>query len=116
MATRNADGERRSLIVSEGQTPIAAIGLIAIAAILALHFLSRPQTLPADARLLDATLCARCGTVIAVRRSAHSVPVYFVDVKMPDGSTLTVRQTADGLSVGDIVEVRGNALTARDIF
>ena len=115
-ATRNADGQGRSLIITEGQTAIAVIGLVAIAAIVALHFLSRPQLLPADARLLDPAACGRCGTVVAVRRSAHSVPVYFVEVKMPDGSILTVRQPADGLSIGDVVEVRGDALTPRDIF
>ncbi len=113
---RETAAKGRTLIISEGQTPIAAIGMIAIAMILAVHFMSRPHVTPVDSRLLDSPACVRCGTVTGVRRSAHSVPVYYVDVKMVDGSTMTVRQSADGLSVGDVVEVRGNALTARDIF
>jgi hypothetical protein len=52
--------------------------------------------------------------VIAVRRSAHSVPVTFVEVRMADGSVRTLRAPARQFSVGEAVEVRDDALTARD--
>lgn len=115
-AAQNAGGARRSAGILEGQVPIALIGLLAIVVIVAIHYLSRPQLMATDARLLDTAACGHCGTVVAVRRSAHSVPVYYVEVRMLNGSTLTVRELATGLSVGDVVEVRGTALTPRDIF
>lgn len=110
------DSTRRSARLLDGQTPTALIGLVAIAVILAIHVVSRSHLTPVDPRLLDATACTHCGTVVAVRRSAHSIPVYYVEVKLADGSTLTVRELASGLSVGDVVEVRGTSLTPRDLF
>jgi hypothetical protein len=115
-ATPNTDGSRRSARILDGQGPIALIGLTAIAVILAINLLSRSHLAPTDPRLLDSPNCTHCGTVVAVRRSAHSVPVYYIEVKLADGSTLTVREIATGLSVGDVVEVRGTALTPRDLF
>jgi hypothetical protein len=116
-AAQNTEGApRRSAGILDGQAPIAVIGLLAIVVIVAINYLSRPQLIATDARLLDPASCGHCGTVVAVRRSAHSVPVYYVEVRMADGSTMTVRELATGLSVGDVVEVRGTALTPRDIF
>ena len=106
----------RAAVVTEGQVPITLIGLLAIAVILAINFLSRPHLAASDARLTGGTGCVDCGTVIAVRRSAHSVPVTFVEVQMLDGSVRTVRGPGQGFSVGDVVEVRGDALTLRDLF
>ena len=51
--------------------------------------------------------------MVAVRRSAHSSPVYFVEVQMLDGSTRVVQQLAAGFKVGDVVQVNGNALSLR---
>ena len=112
----DTEGARRSASIFDGQGPIALIGLAAIAVILAINVAARSHLMPTDPRLLDGTSCTHCGTVVAVRRSAHSVPVYYVEVKLADGSTLTVRELATGLSVGDVVEVRGTELTPRDLF
>jgi hypothetical protein len=106
--------DRRGAEVAE-QAPIALIGLLAIGVIVAINFLARPDY-SAGTRLLDAPGCKQCGTVVAVRRSAHSVPVTFVEVQMPDGSLRTVRGPGQEFSVGDVVEVRGEALTLRDVF
>ena len=114
--TPSTDGGSRPVRVLDGQMPIALIGMLAIAVIFAINLLSRSHLTPMDARLLESSSCGKCGTVVAVRRSAHSVPVYYVEVKLIDGSTLTVRELATGLSVGDVVEVRGTSLTPRDVF
>lgn len=103
-------------VITEGQVPITLIGLLAIAVILAINFLARPHLAAVDARLTGGADCVDCGTVVAVRRSAHSVPVTFVEVQMLDGSVRTVRGPSQGFSVGDVVEVRGDALTLRDLF
>ena len=99
----------------EGQAPIALVGLLAIGVIVAVNYFARPQPGTMD-RAPGATNCKGCGTVVAVRRSAHSVPVTFVEVQMRDGSVRTVRGPGQGFSVGDVVEVRGDALTLRDVF
>jgi hypothetical protein len=98
------------------QAPIAVVGLLAMAVILAVNFTARPHLGPIDSRLLNAKACPHCGTVVAVRRSAHSVPVFFVDVQMADGSLQTLRERDANYSVGDVVEVKGSALTLRDVF
>jgi hypothetical protein len=98
-----------------GAEPLAviAIALAAIALILAINISTRP--LPA-ATYDDVALatCADCGTVIAVRRSAHSTPVYFVEVRLLDGSVRTVQQSESGYSVGDFVQINGTRLTLRN--
>jgi hypothetical protein len=98
------------------QAPVALVGLLAMATILVVNFTARPHLAPVDSRLLNAPACRHCGTVVAVRRSAHSVPVFFVDVQMTDGSLRTLRERDAGYSVGDVVEVDGSALTLRDVF
>lgn len=113
--TTASNADRRVADVEE-QTPIALIGLLAIGVIVAINYLARPDHGSTDARLLNAPGCKHCGTVVAVRRSAHSVPVTFVEVQMRDGSVRTVRGPGPGFSVGDVVEVRGEGLTARDVF
>lgn len=92
------------------------IGLVAIGVIWAIHSLAGPPIGPSDARLQGAPGCGACGTVVAVRRSAHSVPQTFVEVKMADGSLRTLRSASAAVSVGDVVEVRGDGLTPRDVF
>ena len=96
----------------EGQAPIALVGLLAIGVIVAVNYVARPQ--PGADRAPAATNCKGCGTVVAVRRSAHSVPVTFVEVQMSDGSVRTLRAPARQFSVGDSVEVKDDALTLRD--
>ena len=110
-----ASGPGRRLAEVEQQAPIALIGLLAIGVIVAINYLARPHPVAADRRL-DTPGCEQCGTVIAVRRSAHSVPVTFVEVHMADGSLRTVREPGQGFSVGDVVEIQGEALTPRDVF
>lgn len=100
---------------ADQQAPIALVGLLAIGVIVAVNYLARPDA-ENGARLRDAPGCMQCGTVVAVRRSAHSVPVALVEVQMRDGSLRTVRDPGPGFSVGDVVEVRGDALTVRDVF
>jgi hypothetical protein len=111
-----ASNQGRRPVDAEGQAPIAVIGLLAIGVIVAVNYLARPAAGAIDGRLLNAPGCKQCGTIVAVRRSAHSVPVTFVEVQMPDGSVRTVRGSGPGYSVGDVVEVRGDALTLRDVF
>jgi hypothetical protein len=110
-----ASGPDRRPAEAEHQAPIAVIGLLAIGVIVAVNYLARPGPVAGNG-LLDVPGCRQCGTVVAVRRSAHSVPVTFVEVQMADGSLRTVRGPGPGFSVGDVVEVRGNALTPRDTF
>ena len=107
--------DRRRPAEAEQQAPIALIGLLAIGVIVAVNYLARPDPVTGN-RLLDVPGCKQCGTVVAVRRSAHSVPVTFVEVQMADGSLRTVRGSGEGFSVGDVVEVRGELLTPRDVF
>jgi hypothetical protein len=97
----------------EGQAPIALVGLLAIGVIIAVNYFARPQIGAAD-RAPNATGCKGCGTVVAVRHSAHSVPVTYVEVQMTDGSVRTLRAPARQFSVGDTVEVKDDALTLRD--
>ena len=97
----------------EGQAPIALVGLLAIGVIIAVNYFARPQIGAAD-RAPNATDCKECGTVVAVRRSAHSVPVTFVEIQMTDGSVRTLRAPALQFSVGDPVEVKDDALTLRN--
>lgn len=111
-----ASTSRRLSGRTERQTPAALIGVIAIGVIWAIHIVARPPVAGADARLLNAPGCRSCGTVVAVRRSAHSVPVALVEVKMADGSLRTVRGPAAPVSIGDVVEVRDDGLTLRDAF
>lgn len=94
----------------DAQTPLTVIGLAAIAMILLINSPARPTAVPAPE---FAVACMDCGTVTAVRRSAHSSPVYFVEVQMLDGSVRTIQQLAAGFNVGDVVHVNGNALTLR---
>lgn len=96
----------------EGQAPIAAVGLVAIAVIIAVNYFARPPLLPSDPSA-SAADCKQCGTVVAIRRSAHSVPVTLVEVQMSDGSVRTLRSPGRQFSVGDTVEVTNDALTLR---
>jgi Flp pilus assembly protein TadB len=93
------------------QAPIALLGLAAIAIIALINANSRPA--PVVQPQVIASACVSCGTVVAVRRSAHSSPVFFVEVQMLDGSTRVVQQLAAGFKVGDVVLVTGNALSLR---
>jgi hypothetical protein len=104
---------RAAVGMMEGQAPIALVGLLAIGVIVAVNYFARPQPGAAD-RAPGAANCKGCGTVVAVRRSAHSVPVTFVEVQMSDGSVRTLRAPARQFSVGDSVEVKDDALTLRD--
>ena len=93
------------------QAPIALLGLAAIAIIALINANGRPASaVPPQAVTIA---CSNCGTVVAVRQSAHSSPVYFVEVQMLDGSTRVVQQLAAGFKVGDVVQVNGNALSMR---
>lgn len=112
-----ASSSRRPAGLTERQAPITLIGLIAIGVIWAIHVIAGPPLAASDARLQGASRwCAACGTVVAVRRSAHSVPQALIEVRMADGSVRTVRSPAATVSVGDIVELRGDSLTPRDVF
>jgi hypothetical protein len=106
-------GPRSVAGMMEGQAPIAVVGLVAIAVIVAVHLFSRPPLATAG-RAANGIACRECGTVIAVRRSAHSVPVTFVEVQMSDGSVRTLRAPTRHFSVGDPVEVRDDALELRN--
>jgi len=92
------------------QAPLALLGLAVIAIIALINANARPAPVVEP---VIAISCGTCGTVIDVRRSAHSSPVYFVEVQMLDGSTRVIQQLAAGFKVGDIVQVNGNALTLR---
>jgi hypothetical protein len=111
-----ASPSRRLLVRTDRQVPTALIGLIAIGVIWAIHTLTRPPLAATDTRLLSAAGCRTCGTVVAVRRSAHSIPVTLVELRMADGSMRTVRGAAAAVSVGDVVEIQGDRLTPRDAF
>jgi hypothetical protein len=96
----------------KGQMPVIMVGLIAMAILIAIHLTSKPQG-STSGRLLEPATCPGCGTVVAVRRSAHSVPVYFVEIRMDDGSLKTVRHREEAFRIGDLVEVNGDALARR---
>lgn len=110
-----ASNPDRRLADVEQQGPIALIGLLAIALIVTVNYLARPAPAAGNDQL-NAPGCKQCGTVVAVRRSAHSVPVMLVEVQMADGSLRTVRGPGEGFSVGDVVEVKGGALTPHPVF
>lgn len=93
------------------QTPVALMGLAAIAVITLVNIQAQPAAAPPPT--VVASACVDCGTVTAIRRSAHSSPVYFVEIQMLDGSTRVVQQLATGFKVGDFVQVNGNALSLR---
>jgi hypothetical protein len=95
------------------QAPIALLGLAAIAIIALINVNAAPAV--AVPPTIVASSCTDCGTVVAIRRSAHSSPVFFVEVQMLDGSTRVVQQLATGFKVGDIVQVNGNALSLRPL-
>jgi hypothetical protein len=92
------------------QAPLAVLALAVIAVIALINANARP---PAPRQPIVAVACSTCGTVVAVRRSAHSSPIFLVEVQMLDGSTRVVQQSATGFKVGDIVQFNGNALTLR---
>jgi hypothetical protein len=92
------------------QAPIALLGLAAIAVIALINANAGPAT---AVPTVIAASCTDCGTVVAVRQSAHSSPIYFVEIQMLDGSTRVVQQLAAGFKVGDVVQVNGNALSLR---
>lgn len=95
------------------QAPVALLGLAAIAVIALINFSARPLPAAQDSGAALSCRSSSCGTVVAVRRSAHSSPLYFVEVQMLDGSTRVVQQFAAGFKVGDVVLVNGNALSLR---
>ena len=103
MSARTTPSARRPLLV--------VIGLAAIGMILLINSHARPT--PSGNKPVVVYACADCGTVVAVRRTAHSVPSYTVEVQMLDGSLRTIQQQATGFNVGDIVQVSGNALILR---
>jgi hypothetical protein len=107
---KSDEAEVRAREKFDAQTPLTVIGLAAIAMILLINSPARP-TVAAAPQI--AAACVDCGTVTAVRRSAHSSPVYFVEVQMLDGSVRTIQQLTAGFNVGDVVHVNGNALTLR---
>ena len=95
------------------QAPIALLGLGAIAVIALINLSGRPASATPEPTAALACSSSSFGRVVAVRRSAHSSPVYFVEVQMLDGSTRIVQQLAAGFKVGDVVLVNGNALSLR---
>ncbi len=111
MAAPNRETSQRASESFGAQAPVALLGLAAIAVIALINASARP--VPTERPQILASVCADCGTVVAVRRSAHSSPVYYVEVQMLDGSTRVVQQLAAGFKVGDIVQVNGNALSLR---
>jgi hypothetical protein len=114
--TKALNSTRRATVeLLEGQAPIALIGLLAIAVIVAIHWFARPHIGAVERRMLEQG-CTDCGTVVAVRRSAHSTPATFVEVQMADGSLRTVRAPDREFSVGDTVELKNGGLTLRGVF
>lgn len=109
-AARQNDDERRPESFA-AQAPIALFGLAVIAVIALINAHSRPA--PIDRPTIVAASCTDCGTIVSITRSAHSSPVFFVEVQMLDGSMRVVQQLATGFKVGDVVQVNGNALTLR---
>jgi hypothetical protein len=97
----------------DGQAPIAAVGLVAIVVIVAINYFARPSLPSNDGAAPAPRGCSQCGTIVAIRRSAHSVPVTFVEIQMADGSVRTVRSPGPQFSVGDAVEVKEDAVTLR---
>ena len=111
MSVSNHETSGRAADSFGAQAPVALFGLAAIAVIALINANARPAQ-PVRPQIV-ASACADCGTVVAVRRSAHSSPVFFVEVKMVDGSTRVIQQLAAGFRVGDVVQVNGNALSLR---
>jgi len=109
-AARRNDDERRPETFA-AQAPLALFGLAAIAVIALINAHYRPE--PLARPTIVAATCAECGTITSITRSAHSSPVFFVEVRMLDGSLRVVQQLAAGFKVGDVVQVNGNALTLR---
>ncbi len=108
---RTAAAEARARDTFSAQTPLMIIGLAAISMILLINSHARPT--PPREKVV-AYVCAECGTVVAVRRTAQTASSYYVvEVQMLDGSIRAVQQMAAGFNVGDIVRVNGNALTLR---
>lgn len=93
------------------QAPLALLGLAAIAMIALINVSATPAAQPPPQAL--AAACGECGTVVAVHQSAHASPVYYVEIRMLDGSHRVVQQLAAGFKVGDVVQVNGNALALR---
>ncbi len=112
MTASNHETSGRAAESFGAQAPMALLGLAAIAVIALINVNARPVHQAERPQILTSA-CADCGTVVAVRRSAHSSPVYFVEVQMLDGSTRVVQQLAAGFKVGDVVQVNGNALSLR---
>ena len=111
LSPRKAGADVRAHDTFTAQTPLVVIGLAAIGMILLINSHARPT--PSSNKPVVVYACADCGTVVAVRRTAHSVPSYTVEVQMLDGSLRTIQQLATGFNVGDIVQVSGNALILR---
>ena len=105
------DPTARSSESFAAQAPVALLGLAAIAVIALINLNARPAAALPPAVIASA--CVECGTVVAIRRSAHASPVFFVEIQMLDGSTRVVQQLATGFKVGDLVQVNGNALSLR---
>lgn len=104
---------RRLAGAMDGQVPIALTALVAMGVIFAVNLLDRPAP-GTEARSAASPGCRECGTVVAVRRSAHSVPLNLIEVRMPDGSLRTLRSGTAAFSVGDVVELAGGAPVLRD--
>jgi hypothetical protein len=98
----------------DGEAPFALIGLIAMGAIFAVNLLGRTPT--DTSRVENARACVQCGTVVAIRHTAHATPTTLVDVRMRDGSLRTLRGAVAGFSIGDVVEVSGDSAALRDVF
>jgi hypothetical protein len=93
------------------QVPLALLGLTAIAIIALINVNATPA--PLDSPQILASACGDCGTVVAVHQSAHASPVYYVEIRMLDGTHRVVQQLAAGFKAGDVVQVNGNALALR---
>lgn len=93
------------------QAPMALLGLAAMAIIALVNVHARPAL--ADLAPVSTPACGECGTVVAVHQSAHAAPMYYVEVRMADGTRRVVQQLAAGFKIGDVVQVNGNALSLR---
>jgi hypothetical protein len=103
------------------QVPVVAFAAAAVIAIVLVNGRAQPDArttaAPGDAAPVPAA-CADCGEVIAIRAApaaqadAADAGV-LLEVRMGDGTVRTIRQFAPAFSVGDRVEVNGDALTPR---
>ncbi|MGH6609244.1 MAG: hypothetical protein ACRECQ_03220 [Burkholderiaceae bacterium] len=107
---RKSAAEVRSRDTFGAQTPLMVIGLAAISMILLINS-HAPPTMSRERPVVYS--CADCGTVIAVRQAAQPSPSFLIEVQMLDGSLRVIPHLTAGISVGDIVQVNGNALTLR---